>query len=406
MIEKQITIIIPVYQVKDYLEECLKSVLKQSYLNLEIITVDDGSSDGSAEICDRYAKMDSRVKVIHKENGGLSSARNVGIENASGEYLVFLDADDWIAPNFVERLLDVALAHDCDIVQCSHQDVFDGCFVHEDRAQKVAKPQIFTGREFSYAIYNLIEWPANIATNKLYKRCLFTNIRFPEGRLHEDEFTTYRAIWKAEKIGLISDKLYYYRRRGGSITQQSYSKRRLDASVAYFERASFYAKQGEPELEYMTDDCHLKWIESQITCVQELDVAEKNDILDELERNRIRLLGKLQGQNSKTHVDDIMFPVGKVDRNSNVVLYGAGLLGQRYFKQVYAQNYCNIVLWADQNVEGCRRLGFPVQSISKLKDSFVKYDYVVIAIRNFEVVKEVVKLLREEYGVPAEKIIF
>lgn len=404
--EPLITLVVPVYNVCNYLHMCVDSVIGQSYRNIEILLVDDGSTDGSGEICDKYAESDYRVKVFHKNNGGLSSARNWGIENASGDYIAFIDGDDWISDKFVERLYNVMNEFKCDIVQCSHQDVLDGYLKEEMVSESFRESQVFSGREFSYASYNLIGWRAHLTTNKLYKKDLFQDIRFPEGKINEDEFTTYKVIWKAETVALISDKLYYYRRRVGSIMQQQYSKRRLDASEAFSERAEFYAQKNELELELLTNAYHLTWIAGQIKLINDIEVEDRDDIMEELERTRIELQKKVNERAWNENVVDAVFPFGQIEKNKTIILYGGGGIGQNYYKQIYEQNYSNVVLWVDRNMEICRGKGIPVQPINKIKSILDPWDYIVIAIADSNVVRSVIEMLMKEYEIPLKKIIY
>ena len=219
---KLISVIVPVYQVELYVRKCLDSIIEQEYENLEIILIDDGSTDGSSQICDDYKSKDKRIKVIHRENGGLSSARNAGIDIANGEYIAFIDSDDWVDPKYIEKLYSVCEIYDCDIAQCSYENVInEDDFIWKDKTGGNKQPMLYTGREFSYATYRLLSWECNLVWNKLYKKSLFEDIRFPVGKIHEDEFTTYKLVWKSDKVGVISDQLYYYRYRIGSIMQQS-----------------------------------------------------------------------------------------------------------------------------------------------------------------------------------------
>lgn len=209
-----ISVIVPVYNVSAYLDKCVKSLLYQTYKNIEIILVDDGSTDDSPSKCDNYAKQDSRVTVVHKPNGGLSSARNVGLKNASGEYVMFVDSDDWVKPEFCQEGMKAILENKVDMAS------FGLCFVYDDHVINIRakSPKILEAND---AIADLItdEVPIfNYLCNKIFKRSLFDNIKFLEGYRFEDIAIAYRLIDKARKI-FVSDKVtYYYLQRGGSIT--------------------------------------------------------------------------------------------------------------------------------------------------------------------------------------------
>lgn len=402
----KVSVIIPVYNVEKYLEKCIESVRNQSFRDIEIIVVNDGSIDGSRKLLDKFS--DERMVIIDKENGGLSSARNAGIEVARGEYLAFVDSDDWIDCEYIEKMYRVCKEKNCDIVQCSYLDVLDDL---DDFSKETLDntPMVYSGKEFSYAMHTLLSWRCNLAWNKLYRKELFSDIRFPLGKIHEDEFTTYKVIWKAEKIGTISDKLYYYRHRNGSIMQRPYSKRRLDASEAYFERAAFYESNGEEELACLTKQRHFDWVLSQkklLTLVDEEEKAEIISCLESIEEKLKKELNQELFNKSIKRIDGGVFPFSKVEKGSSVILYGGGEIGRHYYRQAFSQDYCNILLWVDKNVENCRRQGIPVVPIERLFSCEENWDYVIIAIENCIIVSDVMKMLMEEYKIPREKIIY
>ena len=183
----EVSIIVPVYQVEKYIRQCVDSILAQTFTDFELILVDDGSKDMSGQICDEYAGMDERVKVIHKENGGLSDARNRGMDQAAGKYFMFVDSDDYIAPTMVESLYSRILCENADIAACNFLFAFDNAreknFSTEIEAEVWTGPDIFYYRknERNYGIWT-------VAWNKLYKRETFGNVRFRFGKFHEDEF--------------------------------------------------------------------------------------------------------------------------------------------------------------------------------------------------------------------------
>lgn len=217
--EDIISIIIPVYNVEEYLGQCLSSIVSQSYSNLEIIIIDDGSTDSSPSICDTAAINDSRIKVIHKSNGGLSNARNVGISMATGKYLAFVDGDDYIYPKMMELLLFYLIQDNCD-VECCNFTSTDVIQLNNNHVEN----NIFTNDEATSMLlddngYKCYAW------NKLYRRELFYDVMYPEGKLFEDIQTTYKIFRKAKRIGYIQIPLYYYRLRDGSITRNCFGPR-------------------------------------------------------------------------------------------------------------------------------------------------------------------------------------
>jgi glycosyltransferase involved in cell wall biosynthesis len=205
-----ISVIIPVYNVEPYLRKCLDSVLNQTYRDLEILIIDDGSTDGSGKICDEY-KVDERVKVFHTENRGLSAARNLGLDNATGDWIGFVDSDDWIEPDMNEVLIKRAEETGADVVEC-------GFFIEypNRRAEVNRQNQIMSGLE---AVSNLLENKLyNAAWNKLWRRDCYKDIRFPEGRVYEDIATTYRVFYCAKRVCSIDIVLYHYVHRKASLT--------------------------------------------------------------------------------------------------------------------------------------------------------------------------------------------
>ena len=211
-----ISVIVPVYKVEKYLPKCVDSILNQTYENLEILLVDDGSPDSCGEICDRYGEKDKRVRVIHKKNGGLSSARNAGIDAAKGEYLGFVDSDDWIEPETYEEMLQMALGEQVKFVCAGRYDV------SEETGEKTPglcpqKSEVISAEEMIRRLF-FFENCDSAAWDKLYHRSLFAGIRYPLGVHSEDTPTTYRLIEKAEKAAVLNKRVYNYLHRQNSIT--------------------------------------------------------------------------------------------------------------------------------------------------------------------------------------------
>ena len=230
-----ISVIVPVYNVYDYLDKCIQSIQRQSYSNIEIILVDDSSPDKCPEMCDEWARKDSRIKVIHKQNGGLSDARNAGLKVAMGEYISFLDSDDWIEKNFIENLYRVIVEHDCDFSGCKYRKCEEFCECN------------CNAEEFQSEIYNTIrglralieESVHQVVWNKLYKRSLIENIYFETGKYHEDEFWSYQIFANSKKYVEIEYVGYNYFQRQTSIMGEPYSLKRLHAIEAKVSRQYF-----------------------------------------------------------------------------------------------------------------------------------------------------------------------
>jgi glycosyltransferase involved in cell wall biosynthesis len=227
MEQSKISIIVPVYKVEDYLNACLDSITAQTYQNLEIILVDDGSPDGCGAICDAYGAKDSRIRVIHQPNGGVAAARNAGLAAATGDWIGWVDADDWIEKDMFAFMLSNALAEQADVCVCGRYEELPGgtgSFGFPKRRlldRRAALKALLENRELDDALYD-----------KLWKRQLFQNIRFPEGRTYEDLATVYRLLEKARRILCLPEQKYHYRRRSGSIVGDTSLPNRMNHYLA------------------------------------------------------------------------------------------------------------------------------------------------------------------------------
>ncbi|WP_202107645.1 glycosyltransferase family 2 protein [Succinivibrio dextrinosolvens] len=219
-----ISIIVPVYNVEKYLDQCVQSVLKQSYDDYELILVDDGSTDRSPQICDHYQKISAKVNVIHKTNGGLSDARNKGTLAASGSYITYIDSDDFVSEDYIETLWSLIKKYDADIAVTGIKVFFDGTSPKIDRKQK--KSFVFNGKEALRKMLYQNEIDTS-ACAMLIKKNIALSCPFPYGKYHEDEFTTYKYYLSADKVALYTQAQYYYRQRKGSI-MHSFGKASLD----------------------------------------------------------------------------------------------------------------------------------------------------------------------------------
>ena len=225
MKEPLISVVIPVYKVENYLERCVNSVINQTYKNLEIILVDDGSPDNCGIICDRYAEVDDRVKVIHKKNGGLSSARNSGIDISSGKYITFIDSDDWVDKDYVEYLFYLIQKDMTKISICQHKVV-------NDKSTTMKETRIIK-EENNYDVKMILKkWILDdgidiSAWAKLYDLRLFDNIRYPEGMIFEDLLTTYKLFFLCDYISVGSEKKYKYYIHANSISNGIFDNRYL-----------------------------------------------------------------------------------------------------------------------------------------------------------------------------------
>ncbi len=214
-----ISVVVPIYNVEEYVSDCIESILKQTYANIEIILVNDGSTDNSGNIADHYQKNDNRIKVIHKINEGLSVARNIGIDVASGKYITFIDSDDWVERDYIKTLYELLIEASADISVCEYEKIYEG-----EKFTAVASNVENSIYEYkNYEALNLGSVTMIVAWAKLYKIELFQDIRYPKGMIHEDEFVTYKLIHSANKVVYTSEKLLNYRQRPNSIMAKGFN---------------------------------------------------------------------------------------------------------------------------------------------------------------------------------------
>lgn len=248
-----ISVIVPVYNVADYLSQAVESILNQDYEKLEVILIDDGSKDDSGAVCDRYADRDPRVKVIHQQNGGAAAAKNAGLRIATGEFLSFVDSDDYLEPNVYGYMVELLKQENADVVQCAFRNVYRNRA--EDMVLHPGRNQVDTR---AYLKRFPSDWSCSLLWNKLYRRELFAGIFFEEGHRIDDEFFTYQGIMNAEKIVEDDKIIYNYRRRASSAMHSSKAREQL-----MFDRLDFQNKRRQciaaryPELKWDFDFAYL-----------------------------------------------------------------------------------------------------------------------------------------------------
>lgn len=283
-INNKISVIVPVYKVEDYLNECVQSIINQTYQNLQIILVDDGSPDRCGEMCDAWAKIDKRIEVIHKKNGGLSDARNVGLDAAKGNFIAFVDSDDWIDPKMYEVMLRVLIKEKADFVACGIVDCYLEKNVEHSMPYTVGTSELFLER-----IYKDTVFPVS-AVNKLYRKECWKNIRFPKGKLCEDAFTTYLLVDKATRIVQIPDTLYFYRIRERSIMTTQFRSTRMDEEEAWRENY-LYMKNHYPRIGKMAYDFYLQKVNVLFHTMQPTQYSEfhkEHDYLYHILRDNLK----------------------------------------------------------------------------------------------------------------------
>lgn len=241
-----ISVIVPVYKVEEFLSRCVDSILCQSYSDFDLVLVDDGSPDRCGDMCEAYARQDSRVHVIHQENGGLSAARNSGIDwafrNSGSRWLAFVDSDDWVHPDFLKVLYETAEQTLCKISVCDFFRTSGEDFPEQPyhTAMRIAAGDFYCG--------DYQNGQTAVAWNKLYHKSLFKNLRYPVGKLHEDEFTTYQAVYQAGAVGVTPMVLYAYYQNPGGIMKAPWSPKRMHTLEAFEQQIAFAQSRGDDRL--------------------------------------------------------------------------------------------------------------------------------------------------------------
>ncbi|NHC43332.1 glycosyltransferase [Bacillus sp. MM2020_1] len=243
----EISIIVPVYNIEQLLAKCIDSILAQSFTNFELILVNDGSTDKSAEICNAYANLDNRVRVIHKKNGGTASSRNAGLEVATGKYIGFVDNDDYINKFMFETLYNSASVHSSDIVVCDYLHIDEDQYCDTEKFDSGYKIQHFNNIEALDHIYSskptfVYPW------NKLYRRFLFKDINYEVGNLYDDETVAHKLLYLSKKVTYIQTQLYYYVNRKGSMVNTPFHIKKFGRVYALKEREVFFRNKKELKL--------------------------------------------------------------------------------------------------------------------------------------------------------------
>lgn len=229
-----ISVIVPVYKVEDYLDRCVESILAQTFTDFELILVDDGSPDNCPALCDAWAEKDKRIKVIHKENGGLSDARNVGFAASCGEWITFIDSDDYVHPQMLQALYDATKKYDVKVSACG--------FTRTEGEPLEGNPDLTANLWSAEDFYMQRNVNATVAWGKLYHRSVV--LPYPVGKLHEDEFVTYRILFACGHIAVLDAKLYGYYQNPASIMKSTWNPKRLDVMAAYQEQIAFFGCLG------------------------------------------------------------------------------------------------------------------------------------------------------------------
>lgn len=315
-----VSVIVPVYNVEDYLKKCIDSIIHQTYENIEIILVNDGSTDNSYEICQKFSKKDSRIILLNKKNGGLSDARNYGLKVATGDYVVFIDSDDYVRLNYVESLYHMIIKYKADVVACEYSEVStNGNLLKQIYFNEPRNISTISGKNFLRYLYK-DNYVANVVVwNKMYKRSLFKLVQFENGRYYEDEFLIVPMFWNVKKIFLLRESLYYYVQRENSITQSAMNKKKIiDSNASKSERVIFFADKDDPELFSLAVQNYKNWL---ITISNNRYVVTDIKLKNQFQNIYRELTKKQKSKSVKGRIKDVLgcFNLSLMGKISNYI---------------------------------------------------------------------------------------
>lgn len=380
--EDLVSIIVPIYRVEQYLEQCIQSIRNQTYKNLEIILVDDGSDDNCPQICDKHASADSRIKVIHKENGGIDSAKKVGMMAATGKYVGYMDGDDWIEPPMYEKLLEYAHRYDVDVVESGVIDSWineekrrtpqldEGCYKGEDFIKKVEPKLLYAGSFYQFGISPYL-------CSKLFLRekvLKFQMIEDLTSIIHNDTMVSLPCIAESQKIYISHECYWHYRVRTDSLKRKCRSDEAEDLLKCYPQfymrfKGTALCSENDRQIKFYT----MYWL-------------------------LYRAIGVFDDPDS----ENILTPFGSVKKKDRIVLYGAGSAGIHLEDYIRNIEENNMVCWMDRNYIDLQR----TLDIKNPKDIInYEYDYVIISILRESAVQSARRDLIT-LGVPEEKILW
>lgn len=377
-----VSIVVPVYNVEDYIEECLNSIIKQTYKNIEIIIVNDGSKDRTEEICRQFAEMDNRIHVISQGNRGVAIARKVGIRQAQGQFIGFVDGDDWIEENYYEKFM--RCSGQFDLVTAGYKNGYGQEVAIFD---KIKQGEYSSLTEIKYLLDNVIIYEeteqhgiTTFLVNKLFRTDMAkivsdeTNEKLEIG---EDSEFVYRYILKCNSVLVTDICCYYYRMRENSALHSINKHYLSNINELYCSLENAFV--GHPYQESLILQLQ-KWTSRMIS------MSTSN-----------------MGFMPETQCMSYVFPFLNLLDNKSIVLYGAGKIGQNYYLQIKKWNICRINRWVDKQWENCQKKGLDVSSITTLSED--NYDYVIIAVLENKLAEDIKKQL-VEIGVKEEKILW
>jgi glycosyltransferase involved in cell wall biosynthesis len=372
-----VSIIIPIHNSEAFLDKCIQSALNQSYKNIEVILVDDGSIDSSGEICDNYASIDDRVKVIHKNNGGLVSSRKTGLKISNGEYILYIDGDDWIELDMIKNYINSVLKFNADAVVSSHIVNLEGLesilpnslplgVYNKEKLESIVYPKmLYTGNFSQFGIFTY-SWGKLYKKEILLKNQLNVNDNITMG---EDALLFYPTLLDTNTLVILEQPYYHYRQRADSLIK---TLRNVEIS----------------KMQKVYDDLKNAFSERNV-----LDI-----MLPQLQHYLLSLLII----NTEGPDDISLYPFNDIESGKNLVLYGGGTFGQHMYKKIINRKDYNIVAWIDEKHKHYSKLNLPVSKIDKIKNT--NYDVILVALMD-EDNSNVACAKLVECGVAKEKII-
>jgi glycosyltransferase involved in cell wall biosynthesis len=356
-----ISVIVPIFRIEKYLPECIESLLDQSFLNFELILVDDGSPDNCPEICDKYAEKDARIKVVHKENGGLLSARKAGLKKAKGKYIAYVDGDDWVDKFYLDTMFKLAEANDADLVVTGHFREFDGkietikpkntgFFNKEELTTSIIPNAIYNGEFCEHGISTYV-W------NKLFKRALLNQVLYQvpnEIIMGEDAAITYSYLAISKSLVISRIPLYYYRQRHDSIVKSIEN----------------------PKIEYYRLGLLMNFLKVNLKHVLDEDNLTKQIKYYLYSQILVRSGGLILNKDNSVYFN----PFSKVKKDSKVVVYSSGSFGQHILTTNLKAKYFQIIKWIDVDYHDLKIGDNSVKPISSISNT--EFDYLIIATIN------------------------
>jgi glycosyltransferase involved in cell wall biosynthesis len=377
-----LSIVVPIYNIESFVAECAESLINQTYHNLEIILVNDGSTDNSGQICDHYAKKDDRIKVIHKPNGGLISARKTGLKMSSGEYVGYVDGDDWVEPEMYENLIGQAILHQADVVVAGHKEnlagrieilhnqIEKGVYKGGDLEEKVFSRMLYSGKFSQFGIFSYV-W------GKLYKRSvLYPNQMSVDESIFigEDAACLYPTLLDSQTIVVLDSAHYHYRQRVDSLIKTPKKTEVNKISTFYNYLKKQFVSRGFESI-----------------------------MLSQLQFFALSLLTvRSEGPDLNNGRPHHLYPFDDVHKGDRIIICGAGTFGQHLFNRLSSNEFCEIVGWVDEWHEHYQKLGLSVNGYSKI--GTVEFDSVVVAFIDESISEQVTEDLVVA-GVPKSKII-